>query len=568
MWNFAGKQNDTQGHGELLKGNWLSGIKFFDEARLGSQENLPGYLKNDPSRNKYFMLPFILGLIGLFFHYFKDSKDFVIVLLLFILTGIAIVVYLNQYPFQPRERDYAYAGSFYAFAIWVGLGVLGIYDTLSKKIPHSLSAVLAGILCLALVPGIMASENWDDHDRSGRYTARDFAYNYLNSCAPNAILFTNGDNDTFPLWYIQEVEGVRTDVRIVNLSLFNTDWYSDQMKRKAYESEPIPGILGKDKYVQGTNDIIFYNELIKDRHVNVKDIIEWVNSNDERTKVQTSTGEKVDFIPTSKFRLPVDKNKVIANGTVNPKDSNKIVPAIEWTYKRRYLEKKSLLMLDMLAFNEWEQPIYHVSSGKNITMGLDNYLQLEGFAYRLVPIYTKSTNFLDVGRIDTEILYNNVMNKFRWGRMNEPDVNIDFYNKRTASVIKIRNIFSRLADELIKEGKKDSAILVLDKIVELMPDEKYPYDFYMIDIIKAYFNAEAQEKGINLLNDYYRVNEENLSYYLSLKRKFRKSVDYEIRLSMQLMQECVGIASINKEKELLNDLQGRLQILFDRYSAN
>ncbi len=568
MWNFVGKQNDTQGHGELLKGNWLSGIKVIDALKLGSQENLPGYLKNDPTMNKYYFLPLILGLIGLFFHYFRDSKDFVIVLLLFILTGLAIVVYLNQYPFQPRERDYAYAGSFYAFAIWIGLGVLGIYDTLSKKIPHSLSAIIAGALCLFFVPGIMASENWDDHDRSGRYTARDFAYDYLNSCAPNAILFTNGDNDTFPLWYIQEVEGVRTDVRIVNLSLFNTDWYTDQMKRKAYDSEPIPGILEKNKYVQGTNDIIFYNELVKDRYVDIKDIIKFVAMDDPKTKVQTNTGEKVDFIPTSKFRLPVDIDKVIANGTVKPKDKDKILPVIEWDYKRRYLEKKSLLMLDMLAYGDWERPIYHVSHGANITMGLDNYLQLEGFAYRLVPIKTKSTSFLDVGRIDTDILYNNIMNKFKWGKMNEPEALIDFYNKRTASVIKIRNIFARLAKELIKEEKNDSAIVVLDRIVELMPDEKFPYDFYMIDIIKGYYDAGANIKGKELLTNFWNISEENLSYYLSLKKKFRKSVDYEIRLTLQLMQECLNIAAINKEKEMIDDLQNKFKTYYDKYSMN
>ncbi|MBN2520704.1 MAG: DUF2723 domain-containing protein [Bacteroidales bacterium] len=567
MWNFAGKQNDTQGHGEVVKGNWLSGVKFIDELRLGTQENLPGYLKNDKSRNVYYFLPLILGLIGLLFHYYKDSKDFFIVLLLFILTGLAIVVYLNQTPYQPRERDYAYAGSFYAFAIWIGLGVVAIFDWMAKKIPGSISAILATLISFFLVPGLLANENWNDHDRSGRYTARDFAYNYLNSCAPNAILFTNGDNDTFPLWYAQEVEGIRTDVRIVNLSLFNTDWYTDQMRRKAYDSDPIPGILPKEKYVQGTNDIIFYNEIIN-KHVDLKDIINWVNSDDPRTKVRTNNDEMVDFIPTSMFRLPVDKEEVVNNGTVKPENSGLILPAIEWQYKRRYLEKKSLLMLDILAFNDWQRPIYHVSSGTNITMGLDNYLQLEGFAYRLVPIYTKSTNFLEVGRIDTDILYDNLMNNFRWGRMNEPDVFIDFYNKRTATVIRIRNLFSRLAGQLTMEGKKDSAVLVLDRVVELMPDRQFPYDFYVIDIIREYYNAGANDKGKVLLNDFFFVMEENVNYYLSLKSKYRNSVDYDTRLSLQLMQECIGIAQGSKDNELFENLQNRFRGVYERYSIN
>ncbi|MBN2520573.1 MAG: DUF2723 domain-containing protein, partial [Bacteroidales bacterium] len=566
MWNFSGKQNDTQSHGELLQGNWISGIKFIDEKRLGSQENLPGYLKNDPSRNKYYLLPLLLGLIGFFYQYQKNQKDFLVVLLLFILTGIAIVVYLNQYPLQPRERDYAYAGSFYAFAIWIGLGVLAINELIRKKLPNIVSPILATTLCFVLVPFIMAKENWDDHDRSERYTARDFAYNYLNSCQPNAILFTNGDNDTFPLWYAQEVEGIRTDVRIVNLSLFNTDWYIDQMARKAYDGEAVPFTLPREKYIQGTNDIIFYNDVIND-FVDIDKVIEFVKSDDPRTKVMSSANEKLDYIPTSKFRLPVNKNIVLENELVNPNDADKILPSIEWTYKKRYLEKKSLMMLDFLATNNWERPVYYVSPGYDITLGLDDYLQLEGMAYKLVPIKTPRKDFLSIGRIDPEVLYNNLMNKFKWGRMYEPDVLIEFYNKRTISIIRIRNTYKRLADELVQIGKTDSAIAVMDEIMKITPDEKFPYDFYILGIVESYYNAGAIEKANELAKNFAVINNEKLDYFLSLKPKFKKLIDTEIQITLQLMQNLYQITNSRKQTELSKEIQDKFTEYYQQYSS-
>ncbi|MCK5171668.1 MAG: DUF2723 domain-containing protein, partial [Bacteroidales bacterium] len=310
MWNFSGKQNDTQGHGELLNGNWITGINFIDSKLIGPQENLPDHMKNQKSRNTYFMLPFLLGLVGFFFHLRRHFNDFIVVLLLFVLTGIAIVVYLNQYPLQPRERDYAYAGSFYAFSIWIGLGVLGIYNFFHKKLPAIISAGLATTICLVAVPVVIASETWDDHDRSNRYIARDFASNYLNSCAPNAILFTHGDNDTFPLWYAQEVENIRTDVRVVNLSLLNTHWYIDQMKRKAYDSEPVPFGMTHEEYLNGVRDVVYINDRIND-YVMVDQAIDFVISDDPRTKLQVGQNDWVDYLPTNKFIVPVDSALVI-----------------------------------------------------------------------------------------------------------------------------------------------------------------------------------------------------------------------------------------------------------------
>lgn len=275
-------------------------------------------MKNNKARNTFYFLPLILGLVGLFYHYKKDVNNANIVMLLFVMTGIAIVVYLNQTPYQPRERDYAYAGSFYAFCIWIGIGVVALTDVLKKRMPAATAAMIAGLVCL-IVPGVMGKEGWDDHNRSYRYTSRDFAYDYLNSCAPNAIIFTNGDNDTFPLWYIQDVEGVRTDVRIINLSLLNTDWYIDQIKRKAYQSDPVPFSLKTKQYIQGTRDYIpFYDRKIQG-YSDLKDIIEFIGSDNPEAKVRSEGGDEFNYLPTKKFRIKVDKEAVIRNHVVSLK---------------------------------------------------------------------------------------------------------------------------------------------------------------------------------------------------------------------------------------------------------
>ena len=305
-------------------------------------------------------------------------------MLLFLMTGIAIVFYLNQYPNQPRERDYAFAGSFYFFSVWIGIGVLALFEGLSRLINEKIAAPVAGLLCFLAVPVIMGSENWDDHDRSGRYLARDVAFNYLNSCAPNAILFTNGDNDTFPLWYAQEVEGKRTDIRVCNLMLLNTDWYINQMKNKTYESDPLPVTLPVKKYYDGINNQVFIVEKTKDP-VDISTIIDWVNSDNKGTKVQVSTSEILDIIPTRTIRIPVDAAKVIASGTVKPEDAEKIVPYIDIKLKGNSILKSQLIVLDILAHNNWERPIYFVTGYHNDAFGLEEYFQLEGLAYRLVP---------------------------------------------------------------------------------------------------------------------------------------------------------------------------------------
>ncbi|MCK4749766.1 MAG: DUF2723 domain-containing protein, partial [Bacteroidales bacterium] len=385
-----------------------------------------------------------------------------------------------------------------AFAIWIGLGVMSIYEFLKKKLPAKIGAGTAILLSLVLVPTVMAKENWGDHDRSGRYTARDLAYNYLNSCAPNAILYTNGDNDTFPLWYIQEVEGIRTDVRIINLMLFNTEWYIEQMTRQAYDSDPIPMTLPKEKYKDGTNNIIYMVERVEN-HIDLKEVIDFVASEDPRTKFAPQPGMTLDYIPTKKFSIPIDKKKVIRNGIVAEKDSALILDRIDWTISKNSILKNELMQLDILATSDWDRPIYFVAAGNDGAMRLEPYFQMEGLAYQLVPIHTPGRNYMSHGRIDVDTLYHRLMNTFRYGRMEQPDVHLDYYNIRTLSVIRLRNKFTRLANELIAINKLDSAVVVLDRCMELMPHPKVPYDAFVPPISKAYYSCNEIDKGQALM---------------------------------------------------------------------
>jgi hypothetical protein len=565
MWNFAGRQNDEQGHGEATYGNWISGIDFIDQFRVGSKKNMPEELLNKPSRNEYYFLPLLLALLGIYYPPQKDIKNFWVVMFLFILTGLAIVVYLNQTPLQPRERDYAYAGSFYAFCIWIGIGVYGIYDSAGKKMQNVTGASAIALLCLVFVPALLGKENWDDHDRSGRYTARDIAANYLNSCAPNSILFTNGDNDTFPLWYAQEVEGIRTDVRVCNLMLLNMDWYIDPMKIKAYESDPLPITLSSDKYLMGTRDFLYVTDRIK-QYVDIKDVVDFVASDNPQTKLESQMGSRYDYVPTKKFRLSVDSAKVLSNGTVSEKDADKIVTAIEWDIPRNHLGKSELIVMDILAHNNWERPIYYVTTGQEGTLGLDNYMQLDGFAYRLVPIKSPSSNQLNAGRINTDTLYENLMNKFKWGRMNESDVYLDNYHVKTISIVRMRNRFSRLAIELMNEGKREKAIEVLDRIVELTPREKIPYDNYTIGIAEAYYKCNEIEKANALISEFTEICDRLITYYLEQSKRVIEGSSYEIRYHLQMLQTMFIVTQNAGQTDLSNEINQKLNELYQIYT--
>lgn len=564
MWNFVGRQNDLQGHGDIMNGNWLSGIDFIDSSRLGDQASSPDSLKNNKSRNTYYFLPLLLGLIGAFFHYKRHQKDFWVVMLLFIMTGLAIVVYLNQYPHQPRERDYAYAGSFYAFAIWIGLGVAALADLLKRRIPETVSAIGITVISLVLVPGIMASENRDDHDRSNRYTARDFGANYLESCEKNAVIFTNGDNDTFPLWYNQEVEGVRTDVRVCNLSYLQTDWYIDQMKRKAYESEPLPITFTHDQYVQGNRDVVYLlNDPRLKGPVELSKALDFVKDDDSRTKL--SQYDNTAYIPSKKLFVKVDKEVVIRNKVVPESMYDQIADTIFIDFgSRNYLVKDELMVLDMIASSNWERPIYFaITVGRDKYLGLQDYFQLEGFAYRFTPVKTKSSGLYS-GSVNTAKMYDLMMNRFKWGNMNDPRVYIDENNQRM--MMNIRNNFNRLAESLIAEGKKDSAIEVLDRNLELIPHSIVPFNYFSQEIADNYFAAGATEKGKNILMDIFSTYREQLDYYLSLDADLMVSVDAEIQRILYFMREMSMISMKYGETEMAKEITETFNQYLQKYS--
>lgn len=565
MWNFAGRQNDTESQGGIRNGNWISGIGFIDEARLGPQKALPDRARESKSRNTYFLLPLLLGLAGAVYQFRRSRKDFWVVLLLFLFTGIAIVVYLNQYPGQPRERDYSYAGSFYAFAIWIGLGVTALGRGVAA-IGRSVSrdgvptfVGMTGVLVL-LVPVLMAVQNWDDHDRSDRYIARDFAYDYLNSCAPGAILFTNGDNDTFPLWYAQEVEGIRTDVRVICLPYLATDWYIDQLKRKAWLSDPVPFSLTRQQYGPGKRDYIPVIEQVKDT-ADLPRLIDFVAGDNENSKLALEGGGSINYIPTRWFRLAVDRRKVLANGTVPPEDAGLIVPEIIWELRRPSLYKNDLMILDLIAHNNWERPIYFTSIGHENILGLQQYFRLEGFAYRLVPIRATDDSGLN-GSIHTGILYDRLMNTFRWGNISDPSVFIDSNTYRTSLILRIRERFADLADALIGEGKTDSALSVIDRVTELLPPDKFPNDVVTAGLAEMYYRAGVQEKGNALLRGYINDIGQDLRYIISLEKKFggMMSDDAERNVSLlgeiRRLAEAYGQAGIVLEINTLIDRLG------------
>ena len=557
MWNFVGRQNDIQGHGDPLHGNWISGITAIDEARLGPQD-VPESM-NNKGRNVYYFLPLILGLIGILYQWQRNRPDFWVVMMLFFMTGIAIVIYLNQTPYQPRERDYAYAGSFYAFAIWIGLGVMAIIEALPERFRNKYLTAAISFVLILLVPGIMGKENWDDHDRSNRYTMRDFAFNYLESCDPNAIIFTNGDNDTFPLWYAQEVEGIRTDVRVCNLSYLAADWYIEQMSRAAYESKPLPFSFEPDQYMAGTRDVLQVHEMerLKGRYTELKEVMDFVRDDSPRTKILWTgqeqgyvwTGDLMsgksnseiqsslqnyadrlsDFIPAKQLKITVDKEQVLSTGTVPPKYADNIVDEVRWTLKgegsgqNERIYKNSMMVLDMLANNNWERPIYFAATvGTENLLNLTEYFQLDGIANRFVPLKASQT-----GGIDADKLYDKMMNVFRWGNIQDPKVYLCETNLRLISLF--RSNFGRLADALIEENKKDSAVMALDRAFEVIPIHQLALGRSDPYLLELYYRAGAKDKGNDLAEKIFKAASEEMDYLMSFPKNFSASLGGEMR---------------------------------------
>ncbi len=531
MWNFAGRQNDihSPSPGEIFSGNWESGIGFIDKVRLGDQSAAPDYLKHNKGKNHYYMLPLLLGLIGLFFQFSRDKRGTWLTFLLFFMTGIAIVIYLNQPPYQVRERDYAYAGSFYAFSIWIGLAVLGIYSFVegllsnrsSENLPEGIRALegrspdggpsggsltaaasVVSLLCLG-VPVLMAQQNWDDHDRSHRYTAVEMARNYLNSVGENGILITHGDNDTFPLWYAQEVENVRTDVRICNTSLLGTDWHIDQMKYACNESAPLPLTVGLDQYLYGTNELVFIYD-VRDTVISISDVMRVFKH--PKAKVELTSGKLVDYIMSRKISVPVNKENVLKYGILDEKYADMIPDEIvlEMPKNKTFITKPELFLLDLLSNYQWDRPINMLSMGGDLDIGQKSYLMYEGFSYKFVPVKGPMSSS-DVGFTDPEDLYRKMTGVFSWDALKRDDYFVDYQNLYTfCGVMSQRNLFLNAAEKMIEAGREDRALEMLDKCRECVPEYNFPLDmtflgfsneYMVLRMISLYYDLGQPEKA-------------------------------------------------------------------------
>jgi len=558
MWNFVGRQSDNQGKYDNQDGNWLSGIPFIDELHLGTQDYLPSDVLNNKGRNVYFFLPFILGLIGLMYHANKDLKSFYVLLVLFLFTGIALKIYLNERPFEPRERDYALVGSFYVFAIWIGFGVYALYESACVYLKPKIAGPILIAASLIAVPVLMAAQNWDDHDRSGKYTAVAMAKAYLASCDPNAILYTIGDNDTFPLWYAQEIEKIRTDVKIVNTSLFMTDWYIDQMKTKTYESNPLPISFNHDEYVGDKLDYVAYIPKTESRW-EIKDFINFIKN--PKSTVEMQNGQTIHFYPTNKIRIPIDKNTIIKNKVVAEKYFDSIVPYIDIEIKGNALYKNRLMMLDILANNNWKRPIYFSGGAfdNEDYLWMKDYLQLDGMVYKLVPIRTpidKESGPMDMGQIDADKMYANVM-KWDWGNSESNRIYHDTETRRNS--ITYRSNLARLMDQLIAEGKKNMARNIIELAITKMPLDKFNYYSTIEPFAKGYYEVGEKAKAHQLLEKLMTKYKENLNYYGNLSHSDQSDIAIDVitdieryRSLIQVMKENGDLVYYNKNRVIFN----------------
>ena len=576
MWNFTGRQNDEQGQYDILDGNWISGIPIIDEIRLGNQGSLNEDALNNKARNTYYFLPFILGLIGLYFLYQRDPKRFWVLMLFFLFTGVALKVYLNERPFEPRERDYALVGSFYVFSVWIGLGCMSLIKTLQRYFNSSLSQPLVVGLCLIAVPLLMGVQNWDDHDRSNRYTAQSLSRSYLESVQKDkgAMIFTIGDNDTFALWYAQDIEGFRTDVRTINSSLLGTDWYIDQMKRKTYESEPIPSQMTHDLYAYGVRDVIRYQPVLDSVRWDIKDFMNWIASDHPRTKIKDileKTGRDANqlpksqqegiFYPTRKIRVPVNKENVLKSGIVKPEDADKIVPFIDIDLPDTALLKNQMIMLDILANNNWERPIYFTggSYADSEYIWMKKYLQLEGLVYKLVPIETNlgKENPYIMGRIDSELMYDIVM-KWNWGNSERTDIYHDPETRKNS--ISFRSNMARLSELLINENKFEKAKNVMDLAIEKMPLDYFGYYSLLVPFVDGYYRIDETDKAQDLSKKIAFKYADRLNYFSSLQTNDQYLLGEEILTEIERYRALV-------EADLKHSEKSNLSITLDKFIA-
>lgn len=541
MWNFSGRQNDIQGYGEIDRGNWITGIGFIDNILVGDQTNLPAELASNKAHNVYYMLPLILGIFGILFLVYggeKGMEGFWITALLFFLTGLAIVLYLNQTPYQPRERDYAYAGSFYAFSIWIGLGVLGIMWAINKFVPRSISAIVVTIFCLG-VPAMMGMQNWDDHNRSDRYTCRDFGGNYLASCKQNAIIFTNGDNDTFPLWYNQEVESYRTDIRVCNLSYLQTDWYIGQMKRGAYDSAPLPISWKAKDFASGKNEVMWVDSLLP--KWDLKNTMDFILSNDPQTKRQ---GEA--FIPSNHLFMPVNAQEVINNGALPIKRAAEIVPQIDFKVNKR-LTKSELMIIEMLKENNWKRPIYFaVTVGDDNYLGLSDHFELTGMAYQILPIGVTGAG----PGVNVDEMYTNMMTKFRYGGIENPKVYLDENNLRMCQTH--RMMFAQLIGALINKGDTARALKAIDYCNKVIPGNTVRHGYSSTQLADFYYKLGKSAKGNAIMDAIASDCVQYLNWYMSLNTSQKNSVANRIGHNLAVLNQVLRVCDEAKQKTIVD----------------
>ena len=552
LWNFAGRANDLDGQTNTLDGSWISGLNV--------KKDLPVSVTQNNAYNRLFFLPLIIGLLGVVYHFRRNQRDAGVVTVLFFFTGLAIVLYLNQDPMQPRERDYAYAGSFYAFAIWIGLGVLMIAEFISKKLNAQTAAIIATVVCLLAAPVLMASQEWDDHDRSTKLTPHDMAYNYLNSCAPNAILFCFADNDTYPLWYIQEVEGVRPDVRIVNLSLLGTDWYIRQMKQKMNDSAPLPITMSNDKFKTGIRDLIPYNDAKIPGAFELKELFDFLTSDEPQSKVTYESGETANYLPTKNFKLTVNPDEVIKNGVVPASQKANIAPELDFTYPGKFVTKDNLAIMDILAHNNWKRPIYFtVTAGNENMLGLDKYMYNEGFAYHLMPL-KPDTSLRPFEATNTMVMYNNMVNKFKYGKMKTAS-NLD-NTSTTLFYPVITRMFANLVESLLKEGHSDLAKNAIKKYDAEMPgrilsDELAIRKYYLAQDAYQAGDIALGNKFIKLLDGYLM---EQLSYNFIVYQQDSSQADtHMVQLSLSLLNGITGLTKSQNQTEWSNKTAAQLK---------
>ncbi|WP_158797533.1 protein O-mannosyl-transferase family [Pedobacter sp. L105] len=555
FWNFVGRQNDNEGQGGIQNGNWLSGIKPLDAQRLGNQSHLPQSITANEAHNVYYGLPLILGLFGLYWIYRKNKQTALVIITLFFFTGLAIILYLNQDPLQPRERDYAYTGSFYAFTICIGLGVLAVKDLLSKIASSKLSLVAAALVCMA-VPVLLGTQNWDDHNRSKKTTAADWAKNYLNSCAPNAILFTNADNDTYPLWYAQEVEGFRTDVRVVCLQFLPDDAYINQMKKQMNKSAPLPISMNEDQYVEGVRDYMPYVDYGLTDSVELKDLFSAMTSENKADQVQMTNGNYMNFLPTKKFKMTIDPLQVIKTHTVKAEDRSKIADTMEWNFDKDYASKGDLALFDILVHNNWKRPIYFATTVSADTYaGLDKYLYLEGYAFRLLPFKTDPADHRDkTDKTNSEVMYENVMRKMDYTGFHHSA----YLDPETRSILNTTwGLNNTLASNLIMEGKTAQAEQLIHKSMRDLPLKNYTLNdtinrIYTAQNLYALHHIKEANQLVKTTSDYLT---QEFNYVETLDPDFQQQHLQNIRFGLAVLNGLDRLTESYQQKELNQQLK-------------